>query len=47
MTKKPRYSNFAVLGLGRFGMGIVRTLSDYGANIMACDRDETHLQRAA
>ena len=47
MVKKEQYSNFAVLGLGRFGMGIVRTLADYGANIMACDRDETRLQRAA
>lgn len=45
MAKK-KYTQFAVLGLGRFGMSIVQTLSEYDVNILACDRDETRLQHA-
>ena len=47
MNKKLLPTNVAVLGLGRFGMSIVQTLSDYDINIMACDKDETKLQQAA
>lgn len=46
MAKKNLYSQFAVLGLGRFGMSIVQTLSEYDVNILACDRDEVKLQHA-
>lgn len=46
MVKKKSNTHFAVLGLGRFGMSIVQTLSEYDVNILACDRDETKLQRA-
>lgn len=38
--------NFAVLGLGHFGMSITHTLSEFDVNIMACDRDEAKLQLA-
>lgn len=37
---------FAVLGLGRFGMSIVKTLAEYDANILACDKDAAHLHEA-
>ena len=47
MAKKNQYANFAVLGLGHFGMSVVRTLSEYGADIMASDKDETKLRLAA
>ncbi len=47
MKKRKQYSQFAVLGLGRFGMSIVRTLSESDVNIMACDNDEMKLQQAA
>ncbi len=38
--------NFAVLGLGHFGMSVIQTLSEFDVNIMACDRDEAKLQLA-
>lgn len=38
--------NFAVLGLGHFGMSIIQTLSEFDVNIMACDRDDAKLQMA-
>jgi len=47
MIKNKPYTQFAVLGLGRFGMGIVQTLSEYDVNIMACDKDELKLRQAA
>lgn len=47
MAKQETYTNFAVLGLGGFGMSIVRTLSEYDVNIMACDRDEAKLQQCS
>ncbi len=47
MKKKSKYNHFAVLGLGRFGMSIVQTLSEYDVNVLACDRDEYKLQIAA
>lgn len=39
--------NFAVLGLGRFGMSIVQTLAETEANVMACDKNEMKVQRAS
>lgn len=45
MAKHPQHTNFAVLGLGRFGSSIVQTLSEYDVNILACDRDEGRLQQ--
>jgi trk system potassium uptake protein TrkA len=47
MAKKEQYKSFAVLGLGRFGMSIVQTLSESEANILACDKDESKLQQAS
>lgn len=47
MAKKNQYTDFAVFGLGRFGMSIVQTLSECDVNIMACDKDEIKLQQAA
>ncbi|WP_125769064.1 potassium channel family protein [Lapidilactobacillus wuchangensis] len=38
---------FAVLGLGRFGMSIVRTLAEYDATVLACDTNEERLNEAA
>ncbi len=35
---------FAVLGLGRFGQSLVRTLSDLGYNVLACDDDADVVQ---
>lgn len=46
MAKKHIYSQFAVLGLGRFGLSIVQTLSEYDVNILACDKDDVKLQHA-
>lgn len=40
------YRDFAVLGLGRFGMSIVSTLAEADVNILACDEDETKLAQA-
>lgn len=39
MEKQENASQFAVLGLGRFGMSIVETLSEYDVNVLACDSD--------
>jgi trk system potassium uptake protein TrkA len=47
MNKKKKYTHFAVLGLGRFGMSIVQTLSEFDVNILACDNNEAKLQQAA
>lgn len=46
MTEKKCELQFAVLGLGRFGMSIVKTLAEYDANILACDRDPARLHEA-
>lgn len=46
MSNTKSRANFAVLGLGRFGMSIVQTLSSYDMNILACDWEETKLQQA-
>lgn len=46
MDEKKCDLQFAVLGLGRFGMSIVKTLAQYDANILACDKDAAHLHEA-
>ncbi|WMJ76070.1 MULTISPECIES: potassium channel family protein [unclassified Sedimentibacter] len=46
MIKKYKNKSFAVLGLGRFGMSIIQTLSEYDVNIMACDNDKAKLKLA-
>ncbi|MDL2293375.1 TrkA family potassium uptake protein [Ruminococcaceae bacterium OttesenSCG-928-D13] len=46
MDKEKCELQFAVLGLGRFGMSIVKTLAEYDANILACDRDPARLHEA-
>ncbi|MCH4057025.1 potassium channel family protein [Lapidilactobacillus gannanensis] len=38
---------YAVLGLGRFGMSIVRTLAEYDVTVLACDTNEERLNEAA
>jgi trk system potassium uptake protein TrkA len=47
MHTKNKNKNFAVLGLGRFGMSIVETLAEYDVNILACDIDEARIHQAA
>ncbi|MDL2235519.1 TrkA family potassium uptake protein [Christensenellaceae bacterium OttesenSCG-928-L17] len=46
MAAKRSNTHFAILGLGRFGLSIVQTLSEYDVNILACDRDEGKIQLA-
>lgn len=46
MAKKYKNKNFAILGLGRFGMSIIETLSQYDVNILACDHDEARVSLA-
>ncbi len=36
-------TQFAVIGLGRFGISMVKSLAEYGVNILACDTDEENL----
>lgn len=38
--------NFAVLGLGRFGVSVVKTLSEYDVDVLACDKDPARLHEA-
>ncbi len=38
---------FAVLGLGRFGQSVVKTLSENGFDVLACDMDENIVQEMA
>ena len=37
-------SKFAVIGLGRFGNAIARTLSKRGAEVIAIDTNEEHVE---
>lgn len=46
MIRKNRNKNFAVFGLGRFGMSIIQTLSKYDVNILACDNNEIKVNLA-
>ncbi|PKK39334.1 Trk system potassium uptake protein TrkA [Clostridiaceae bacterium JG1575] len=38
---------FIVVGLGRFGMSVARTLTDLGHDVLAIDKDETLVQEIA
>ena len=40
-------TQFAVLGLGRFGTSIVRTLCNYDVNVLACDNDPARVHAVA
>lgn len=40
------YKQFAVIGLGRFGTGIARTLSELGAEVLVIDIDEEKINDA-
>ncbi len=42
-SQNNKVKQFAVIGLGRFGQSIVRSLSEYGVNILAVDNDEENL----
>ena len=46
MSGKKVHTQFAVLGLGRFGISIVQTLAEFDVNILACDKDEHALNQA-
>ncbi len=37
---------YAVIGLGRFGFSLMKTLAEYDANILAVDADVAHLHEA-
>jgi trk system potassium uptake protein TrkA len=39
--------SIAVLGLGKFGMSLVRSLNEMGADVMAVDKVETYVQEIA
>ncbi len=42
-----RITQAAVLGLGRFGMSVVRTLANYDIDVLACDHDPARIHEAA
>ena len=43
MKAQKNAKQFAVIGLGRFGQSIVKSLAGYNVNILACDNDEDQL----
>lgn len=43
MLKEHKNESFAILGLGRFGISIVKTLAEYNVDILACDKDNAKL----
>lgn len=47
MKIQKKATEFAVIGLGRFGQSVTKSLSEYGANILACDKDEDSLHAVA
>jgi trk system potassium uptake protein TrkA len=38
---------FAVIGLGRFGFSVAKTLAKYGSEVIAIDRDEERVKKVA
>jgi len=38
---------FAVIGLGRFGFSVAKTLTKYGSEVIAIDRDEERVKKVA
>ena len=47
MSGKKPYTQFAVIGLGRFGLSVVKTLAKYDVSILAVDANEHHLNESA
>ncbi|MDR0670823.1 MAG: NAD-binding protein, partial [Oscillospiraceae bacterium] len=45
--QKLKSKSVAVLGLGRFGVGVVRTLAAQNVDILAFDKSESRLQEVA
>lgn len=45
--EKVKRDQFAVIGLGRFGMSIIKTLAEYDVSILACDKDPARLHAAS
>lgn len=39
MVSKNKYKQFAVLGLGKFGQAVVKTLVENGCEVMCCDKN--------
>lgn len=39
-----KYSSFAVIGLGRYGFSVARTLGNAGVDVLACDRNEDRVE---
>ncbi len=39
MFKRTKKHEFAVIGLGRFGRSVVKTLHEKGFNVLGVDRD--------
>ena len=46
MKKKDEAASFAVIGLGRFGLALVESLSSAEREVLAIDRDETRVREA-
>lgn len=42
-----KQKSYAVLGLGRFGLSVVKTLSEKNVNVLACDKMENRTQEVA
>ncbi len=47
MKNKGKDQQYAVIGLGRFGMSIVQALAEYDVNVLACDKDPEMVHLAA
>lgn len=47
MAENARPTQFAVLGLGRFGLSLVQALAQHNVHILACDKNEERLHEAA
>lgn len=47
MAKKKKNTQFAVLGLGRFGMSVAESLAEEEVNILVCDKESFCLGKAA
>ena len=47
MSEKKKNRNFAVLGLGRFGTSVVKTLAESNVDILACDCESSKLHEVA
>ena len=43
--KEGKKSGFGIIGLGRFGMALTKTLAEADAEVMVIDEDESKLRR--